>query len=333
MIGLLKIFIIIFFICFLSISYAQVDPTIPLPQRNLQNNLTNPIINDNPFIEQKVPTVKKQKNIPSNSTNNQNQMKKENEPIDDSEEEKEEKKEAKEEKSDNKEETPEDKDEGLFGPFRIGPMIGIGVLMGPNISIESKIFRYIGLSVSYGFYNNFDMFRFSNIKSILNSQTQDFQFNTLTLSYSQLEGKISIFPFGGSFFIGAAYGRRLINLYSTGTLNVTIPNYPVKISTPFNENITINSTYWTPQMGLLATWSGSYGWFAIGTEIGVQLTLDSTVTTSTTLSDPTAQSLSSYVFASPEYTALSNQLSDSITTKLKEYPLPYWNILKIGWIF
>ncbi|KAB8039869.1 hypothetical protein GCL60_06290 [Silvanigrella paludirubra] len=331
--GLLKIFIIIFFICFLSNSYAQVDPTIPLPQRNLQNNLTNPIINDNPFIDQKLPSVKKQKNVPSNSTTNQNQMKKENEPIEDNEEEKEEKKEVKEENSNKKEEAPEDKDEGLLGPFRIGPMIGFGILMGPNISIESKIFRYIGLSVSYGFYNNFDMFRFSNIKSILNSQSQDFQFNTLTLSYSQLEGKISIFPFGGSFFIGASYGRRLINLYSTGTLNVTIPNYPTKISTPFNENITINSIYWTPQMGLLATWSGSFGWFAIGTEIGVQLTLDSTVTTSTTFTDPTAQSLSSYVFASPEYTALSNQLSDSITTKLKEYPLPYWNILKIGWIF
>lgn len=233
-----------------------------------------------------------------------------------------------------KEEAASDKeDDGLFGPFRIGPMVGIGILMGPNISIESKIFKYIGLSASYGFYNNLDMFKYSQLKSTLNSQSQYFQFNTLTLSYSQLEGKVSIFPFGGSFFIGAAYGRRLINLNSTGDINVTIPNYPARISTPFKETITINSIYWTPQLGWLATWGGSFGWFAIGTELGVQLTLDSSVTTTTTFTDPTAQSLSTYVIQSPEYTTLSSQLSDSITKALKEYPLPYWNILKIGWIF
>lgn len=70
--NILKIFIFIFFICFLTKVYPQVDPTIPLPQRNLQNKLINPIINENPFIEQKVPksvspkTPAQDKALPSN---------------------------------------------------------------------------------------------------------------------------------------------------------------------------------------------------------------------------------------------------------------------------
>ena len=346
--GLLKILIIIFFICYFSMSYPQVDPTIPLPQRNLQNNLTNPIINDNPFIEQKVPKSSLPKNTPKGQPLPPNQEKEEiqkniqeeekEEEVNDEEkkentEEKDEKKEEKSNNNSSKNESSNDKDDGLFGSFRIGPMIGFGILMGPNISIESKIFKYFGFSASYGTYNNFDLFQFARLKTILNSQSNDFQFDTLTLSYTQFEGKFSIYPFGGSFFIGAAYGRRNINLNSTGNLNVTVPNYPTRLATPFSESIAISSTYWTPQIGWLATWGGTFGWFAIGTELGVQLTLQSSVTTTTTFTDPSVQSLVPLVLQSPEYTSLTNEMNTSITNALKDYPLPYWNILKIGWIF
>ena len=345
--GLLKIFIIIFFICFFSKSFPQqVDPTIPLPQRNLQNNLTNPIINDNPFIEQKAPDSSLPKKTPKGQPqppvpkkeqiqekNPVEEDKKEDENEEKKEETKEEKKEEKSDKNASKDDATHDKDDGLFGPFRIGPMVGFGILMGPNISLESKIFRYIGFSASYGKYNNFDLFQYAKLKTTLNSQSNNFEFNTLTLSYTQFEGKFSIYPFGGSFFIGAAYGKRNIDLNATGNINVTIPNYPARLSTPFIESLAISSTYWTPQIGWLATWGGSFGWFAIGTELGVQLTIQSSVTTSTTFTDPTVQALLPLVLQSPEYSSLNTQLSNSITNTLKSYPLPYWNILKIGWIF
>jgi hypothetical protein len=341
--GLLKISILIFFISYFSKSYPQVDPTIPLPQRNLQNNLTNPIINDNPFIEQKAPKSTLPKSNPAGqppppaqkTEQLQEKIEKEEEETKEEEdkEEKEEKKEEKSDKNQSKEESSNDKENGLFGPFRIGPMVGFGILMGPNISLESKIFRYIGFSASYGAYNNFNLFQYAKLKSTLNSQSNDFQFDTLTLSYTQFEGKFSIYPFGGNFFIGAAYGKRNINLNSTGNINITIQNYPTRLSTPFTESIAISSTYWTPQIGWLATWGGSFGWFAIGTELGVQLTIQSSVATSTSFTDPTVQSLIPLVVQSPEYTSLNNQLSTSITNSLKSYPLPYWNILKIGWIF
>lgn len=343
--GLLRVFIIIIiFIFHFSKSYSQVDPTIPLLQRHFQNSLSNPIINVNPFIYQPTQNETILENIP-----------KEEQPPPPPQEEKipdQTKQEAPTEEGTPKEEVEKEKknedksseppsndsslaheDDGFFGAFRIGPMVGFGILMGPNISIESKIFRYIGLSASYGAYNNFDLFRFGKLKSALNSQSNDFQFDTLKLTYSQFEGKLSIFPFGGSFFIAAALGKRNMNLNSTGNINVTIPGYPIRISTLFEKSIAISSTYWTPQLGWLVTWGGNYGWFAIGTELGVQLTLQSSVTTSISFPDPAVQTYVPIVLQSPEYQALTNQINNSVANTLKDYPLPYWNVLKIGWIF
>ena len=335
--SLLKIFIIIFFICFSVEVFPQVDPTIPLQQRNLQNNLVNPIFNDNPFIEQKFPNqndqkiFKKpgQKPINNNSNKNESEQKANNEDeVTDDEKEKEEKSADNNDKNDKN----TDNDEGLFGAIRVGPMVGFGIINGPNLSIESKFWRYIGLSASYSYFNDFDLFRSKQLKSMMNS-SQDFQFDTLNLSYWQYEAKLSIFPFGGSFFIGAAYGKRQFFFKSTGSINLSIPNLPQKVTTPFIDTLTIHSTYWTPQIGLLATWSGKFGWFAIGTEIGAQLTLDVSVENSINLTEPAIQPYLSYATQSPEYTSLNDQLRKTISDNLKEYPIIYWNILKIGWMF
>lgn len=342
--SLLKILFIIFFNSFSFKVAAQIDPTIPLQQRNLQNNIINPVINENPFIEHKFPQQKNQ-NIfkrPSNEIiKNQDQQLSEQENIEKVEEEVIEEQNtrteaAKESNSSSekveKSEKNSDNDEGLFGAIRVGPMIGFGVINGPNLSLESKFWRYIGLSASYSFYNDLDLFAVDQLKSMLNS-SKDFKFDTLKLSYWQYEGKISIFPFGGSFFIGAAFGKRQFYFKSTGTLNITIPNFSEKLSTPFIDTLTINSTYWTPQIGLLATWSGRFGWFAVGTEIGAQLTLNVAVENSINLTDPVIQPFLSFAVQSAEYNALNDQLRKTISETLKEYPIFYWNILKIGWIF
>lgn len=212
-------------------------------------------------------------------------------------------------------------------------MIGFGILQGPNVSIESKIFKFIGLSASYGTFSNLDLFRVSAIKQSLNQKSQDYQIDSLGMNYTQYEAKLSIYPFGGTFFIAAAYGKRNITLNSNGNINITVPSTTTRISTPFTEEIKISSTYWTPQIGWLATWGGSFGWFAIGTELGVQITLQSSVDLTPTFTNPTLQPLLPVVLASPEYTSMNDQLKTGITDALKEYPLPYWNILKIGWMF
>jgi hypothetical protein len=344
--GALKIFIIIFFICNVSNSFSQVDPTIPIPERNLQNTLTNPIIDNNPFIEQNLPKSTLPKEVPSNTPLPTNQPQQEIPPQQKPEKEEEAEKEklekeetAEKEKldksNDKKEAASDDSENGLFGPIRIGPMIGLGLLMEPIISIDSKFFRYIGFSINYAWVNGFDMFRIPKVKNFLNSQSDDYQFTSLSLNYSQLEGKVSIYPFGGNFYIGAAYGRRKFDINAKGNLNVSFSfaGFPLNIQTPFIEEINITSIYWTPQIGWLATWGGKLGWFAIGTELGVQLTLQTTVTSTTVFPDPDIQLFIPLVLQTPQYAALSNELNTTISNALKDYPLPYWNILKIGWIF
>lgn len=338
---LLKILAFILIFNYFSIVYSQESSIIPLPQKNLQNELINPVINENSEVKQEIiedcklddPHCSFQTPAYQKANEMQNEQKEQNEKVARESDEKETEKKRNISHSTKSQSVHDNEDEGLFGSFRIGPMIGIGILMGPNISIDTKLFHYLGFSVSYGGYNNFDLFQYGSLKSTLNSKSNEFEFNTLTLNYSQFEGKISIYPFGGTFFIGAALGKRNITLNSTGQINATIPNYSQVISTPFSESIDVKSTYWTPQLGWLATWGGSFGWFAIGTELGVQLTLNTSVTTTTTFTDPNVQSLVPLLLQSSEYASLTNQIDSSVTNALKDYPLPYWNILKVGWMF
>ncbi|KAB8029175.1 hypothetical protein [Fluviispira multicolorata] len=342
---LLKIFIFIFLMSFLTNIFPQEDPTIPISQRYLNNPLINdttrnPISYENPFIDSKgsnkiqndnlKPTdgVKPEKNIITEPKNPPAEIVKKVEPA------KDEKKESKStESTEKKDDSKPSEDDGLFGPIRFGPMVGFGILMGPNISIESKFFKYIGLSFSYGGYNNLNLFISPQLKSLLNNQSDSFSIDTLKMTYRQYEAKLSIFPFGSSFFIGIAYGQRNITLKANATIIATITGLPSKLTTPVEEEINISSVYLTPQLGWLATWGGKFGWFAIGTEFGLQYSLKNTVNLKTTFTDPAAIPYLSLLTTTPEYLALYSQLQTSLTDNLNKYPLPYWNILKIGWLF
>ncbi|WP_186645547.1 hypothetical protein [Fluviispira vulneris] len=339
----LETIIIIFLLCFFSKISAQEDPTVPISQRYLNNPLINdttrnPIPSDNPFIQSKGSQKTNNKILkPNDALNPQKKIEVEpkNQPAEEvkktEQQAADKKEEKKSETAEKKEESRPDADDGLFGSFRIGPMVGFGLLMGPNFSIESKIFKYIGLSVSYAGYNSVNLFAIPQIKSLLNNQSSSFTINTLQMKYTQFEGKLSIFPFGTSFFLGVAYGQRHIKLNANADVNVTILG--VNTSTPVIEDIGVTSIYLTPQIGWLATWGGKYGWFAFGSEFGVQFPVKNTVTLTSTFTDPAVASYVSSILSSDQYIALSNQLQSSIVDNLNNYPLPYWNILKIGWLF
>ncbi|BBH52155.1 cell envelope integrity protein TolA [Fluviispira sanaruensis] len=339
---LLETVIIIFLLCFFSKVSAQEDPTVPISQRYLNNPLINdatrnPIPSNNPFIQSQGSQKTNNKNLKPNETlNPQKKIETEtkNQTVEEAkknEQQPDKKEEKKSEIAEKKEESKPDVDNGLFGPFRIGPMVGFGLFMGPNFSIESKIFKYIGLSISYSGFNSINLFYISQIKSLLNNQSSSFTINALKMKYNQLEGKLSIFPFGTSFFLGVAYGQRNISLNANADVIVNISG--LSASTPVKELIEITTIYLTPQIGWLATWGGRYGWFAVGTEFGLQFPVKNTVTLTTTFTDPGVTSSIDTIKASSEYIALSNQLQSSLVDNLNKYPIPYWNILKIGWLF
>jgi hypothetical protein len=222
--------------------------------------------------------------------------------------------------------------EGMFGSMRIGPMIGFGLLAGPNISIEAKIHKYLGLSLGYSQYNNLDMNGLYDFRPFINNDNQDFNVNEIHLSSKQIEAKISYFPFGKTFFVGAAFGKRNMTLNVDGTVNASISTLPSPLAASVGAQFEVSSFYVTPQVGWLASWDGVYGGFAIGTEIGAQIPLSNSVSTTSRVSgvDP---SYVSEVENSSQYLSLKNQVQDEVVSKLKKDPLPYWNIIKIGWLF
>lgn len=340
---LLKLLALSYFICYSATLFSQVDPTIPLPQRNLQNKLINPIINENPFMS-KPPVIKPTpKNLTKPSTGPEfiekpTPLKKDfmeqEEKIEEEVDEEEQPEEKKNESKSNQENQPRDPNDGMFGTFRIGPMVGFGILMGLNYSLETKFLDYIGLSVNYGGFTNLNLLSLPLIKSFINSSSTDFQLDKFALNYKQYEVKLSIFPIRTSFYIGAAYGRKTIGVNTTGRINLTVSNTPkTQINTPFNQLTEITTIYWTPQIGWLSTSGSPIGWFAFGSELGVQLPIHVSANTSVSFSNPEVAPFINAALQSAEYTEFTNQINNVVVSKLKKYPIPYWNIVKIGWIF
>jgi len=221
--------------------------------------------------------------------------------------------------------------DGMFGSFRVGPMAGFGLVMGPNFTIETKINRYLGASVGVGGYNHLSLLQFGRVKDAVEENADEYEVNTLNLSYMQYEGRLLVYPFGGAFFLGSALGYREISLESSATIFTTVSGYGT-VTAPADIDFTIYSTYVTPQIGWMGVWSGAYGGFAIGTELGVQLNLSarSHLHASVNTGDPALDAL---VLSSPEYQDLYDQINNDALDRFKNIPLPYWNVIKVGWLF
>ena len=146
---------------------------------------------------------------------------------------------------------PPEEGSGLFGSaIRIGPMVGIGVLMGPNVGIEAKIFKNWVLSFSYAQYSKFNIFSVYDFRSQLNNNNKDFTIDSAHVDYKQIEGKISWFPWGKTFFIGTAFGKRDITVNMGGNVNATIPELgSTPLTAPINVEYSVSSLYVTPQIG------------------------------------------------------------------------------------
>ena len=94
----------------------------------------------------------------------------------------------------------------------------------------------------------------------------------------------------------------------------------------------VDSLYATPQIGWLAIWDGSYGGFALGTEFGIQCSLSHSATL-TASSSSTYNPYLSELVNTTQYQEMRKQILNQTEDALNNYPLPYWNIIKMGWLF
>ena len=129
-------------------------------------------------------------------------------------------------------------------------VVSAGLLVGPSlprpasVEVMFKLFRFIGLGASYGFMPRELSVALLSAASIRNAKADA----------SGYDVEARIYPFAGSFFLGAALGRQRISVSTSDSQPAAV------------ELVT---SYLTPRLGWLATWSSG---FSLGFDLGVQLT-------------------------------------------------------------
>ncbi|WGL60663.1 FecR family protein [Pigmentibacter sp. JX0631] len=211
--------------------------------------------------------------------------------------------------------------------FRIGPTFSAGLFNFFSFGLESRLFHFLGLSANIGGIQNFNLKNYPQLSNRINNNNNNTPIQSTQADISHVEVRAVIYPFFGSFFLGAAYGNRKVDA------RIDACEY---ISTfggtciPLRAFLKINTTYVTPQFGWLYV---SKSGLTLGTEIGVQIPVQSGS------EDFSAQVLSqdqnqiSAVYNSYAFYDFQRQVRDNIGDYFRSKALPFWNIIKIGWLF
>lgn len=198
----------------------------------------------------------------------------------------------------------EDDPNGIFGPFRIGPVVGVGLPNLLSLGVTAKLTRFIGFGVNTGFIPT----------------VQVSMYGKATLSYQEYDAYGRIYPFGGSFFVGAGVG------YSTVTGSFTeskaVPDIPGVITAQnvdVRADASVRSMVLTPQLGWFATWGSG---FSLGIDFGAQVPIAPSEIKLTTNVPPQIPA---------SYTESTTTEVRSTLEKIGKSVVPTLNI-KVGWL-
>ncbi|WP_186647312.1 FecR family protein [Fluviispira vulneris] len=212
--------------------------------------------------------------------------------------------------------------------FRMGPTVSVGMYQYLSVGIEMRILKFLGLSVNIGGApGKMNLKDFPNIGNKINNNNQP-EINNIKASFFHVEARAVIYPFSGRFFIGSAFGLRKLDVQADTCIYVTVSSQNVCV--PANGGVKINTTYATPQFGWLFVWDSG---FSIGTELGAQIPLS--MSSNNFYSNVNTSNPSAYTQAtsSGNYQNFQNILQNSLPEYFNHQVLPFWNILKIGWLF
>ncbi len=211
---------------------------------------------------------------------------------------------------------PESKDNdnpgGLLGPFRIGVLVGTGLPEVLNFGAQLKLTRFFGAGVNVGLIPQVKINYYGEAKQ----------------KYQEYDVYGHIYPFGGSFFLGAGVGYAQID----GTLATHISIPPVSpgvppISVDVTSDAVVRTLVLTPQLGFLKIFDVG---FAFGFDIGAQIPIAPSEVHFNTVavglpSDPTGTIDFQRDYINPNDEKVRRTLDTVGRT-----PLPTFN-LKIGW--
>jgi hypothetical protein len=207
-------------------------------------------------------------------------------------------------------EQDEDDSNGVFGPFRIGILVGAGLPSLLSFGGAIKLTRYFGAGLNVGL-----------IPAVTISL-----YGEAELSYQEYDIYGRIFPFGGAFFLGAGVGYATIQGTFTNSYDVTafqavapdLPNPLVVTSAGSVKTLVL-----MPMIGLQHTFSSG---LTLGIDAGAQVPIaPSEVEFSTSVpSSVPDQVVERYV------TPNDRQVQDTLDT-IGRTIVPTLNV-RIGWL-
>jgi hypothetical protein len=200
---------------------------------------------------------------------------------------------------------------GLFGAFRVGPSISLDVPHLVTTSLDATYNRTFGFSIAASnFYRKFDADEVKQAEVELKSFDVRFRW----------------FPWQGSFFIGASYGKQAIGV--KGKKDLALNFQGNSLTVPTHLKYTLDTTYFTPHLGWFATWDSG---FTMGFEVGAQIPT-STKAELKVAFDNVGTAAENEVKESSQYKDAKKDVEDA-GEALGKKVLPYINLIRIGWLF
>jgi hypothetical protein len=205
---------------------------------------------------------------------------------------------------------------GVFGPFRLGFLIGGGLPDLVSLGGILKLTRYFGAGINVGLIPTVHLSLYGDA----------------TLSFQEYDAYGHIFPFGGSFFLGAGVGYATVHGTLATNFNLKpfqqmYPGAGVPPSLDVSSQASVRTLVLTPQLGLLHTFGSG---FSIGADIGAQLPIaPSQVDFSTQIPSSIPAQFSSQI--KKQYIDPNDAKVRSSLDKIGRTPVPTFNI-KIGFL-
>ena len=200
-------------------------------------------------------------------------------------------------------ENSDDESRGLLGPFRIGVLVGTGLPEVVSFGAQLKLTRFFGAGVNIGFIPTVKIKYYGDAAQ----------------KYQEYDVYGHIYPFGGSFFLGAGVGYAQID----GTL---INQFRVSgIAVDVTSAATVRTLVLTPQIGFMKIFPVG---FAIGFDIGAQIPIAPSQVEFNTVAVGVPPQLADMI--QRDYINPNDEKVRHTLDVVGRTPLPTFN-LKIGW--
>lgn len=151
--------------------------------------------------------------------------------------------------------------------------------------------------------------------------------NGANIKITNQEAVFRYHPFAGAFYLGAGFGKHEITLDANRTINITTP---VAGSADLTLSDKVKANYLLPHIGWL--WKTSFG-LTFGMDLGYLSPSGSSVDLTTQISNISNGAISAAdVEATTEYKNARQEVIDN-SEKFGKMGLPYWTVLRIGYLF